>query len=240
MVKVNVGYDDAKGSEKSIYRFIGDDPASINLGNEDYTNTNRWDWVGSTRVSTQDYSNTDMWKQVNLVSSPVEVQAYIVNSEVDAAGDLTQTAVSDQSIDALVVAGSAAVSGGGVGVSVSGAGAGAINMITSDVKSFIDYDTAFGSRLTDIDAGSVNLTAQDTSMITAVTGAASVAAAFGGVGVGVSIGVAGAYNEISNDVSAFIADADVTTTDYEYTLASTPHVLTEGDRVLVNVLSMNI
>ncbi len=84
-------------------------------------------------LTTQDYNNTDLWEQVNLNNdNPVEVQAYIRNSSVNAAGDLTQTAISDQSIDALVVAGSAAVTAGGVGVGVSGAGAAAINKITTD------------------------------------------------------------------------------------------------------------
>jgi hypothetical protein len=125
-------------------------------------------------LKTQDYGNTDLWKQVNLVEAPAEVLAYLLNSSVNAVGGLNQTAISDQSINALVVAGSAAATGGAVGVSVSGAGAGAVNTITTDVTAFIEGDGATG-----INAGSVALKAEDTSTISAVTGAASLAAAFG-------------------------------------------------------------
>ncbi len=54
-----------------------------------------------------------------------EVGAYIVASPVDAAGDLLQTAISNQAIVAEVIAGSAAVAAGLVGVAGSGAGASA-------------------------------------------------------------------------------------------------------------------
>ena len=97
-----------------------------------------------------------------------------------------------------------AASGGGVAVSVSGAGAGAVNIITTYVKAFIEGD---GTGTKVISAGSATIHAEDRSRITALTGAASLAAAFGGVGVAVSIGVAGAYNQISNEVAAFIYNA---------------------------------
>ncbi len=239
LVKVNAGYDDSKGVETTIYRYLGDDDDTVDLGNAVYDDfdpetTELWESVGSNRLSMQDYGNTDLWKQVNLVAAPVEVQAWIMNSSVEAIGDVTLTAISDQSIDALVVAGSAAASGGGVAVSVSGAGACAINTITTKVRSFIDNDSEYGDRLTSIDSGSVTMSADDTSRITAVTGAASLAAGFGGVGVAVSIGVAGAYNEISNEVSAFIADATVTadgTIAFDYTSQDSPNELIRGDRV---------
>jgi hypothetical protein len=94
-------------------------------------------------------------------------------------------------------------------VSISGAGAGAVNIITIDVKAFIEGDIPIGDGETaGIKASSVTISAQDTSRISAVTGAASLAAGFGGVGVAVSIGVAGAYNQISNEVAAYIADAN--------------------------------
>ena len=153
-----------------------------------------WESVGSAKLSMQDYGNRDLWKLDNIEESPEEspagVQAYVLNSSVDATGALNLIAFSDQSIDALVVAGSAAASGGGVAVSVSGAGAGAVNIITVDVMAFIEGD---GTGTKVISAGSVTISAQDASRISAVTGAASLAAAFGGVGVAVSIGVAGAY-----------------------------------------------
>jgi Ca2+-binding RTX toxin-like protein len=186
-----------------IYEYIGADPLIPDFANGEIT----------VNLRTQDYGNTDLWKQVNLVKAPVEVQAYVLNSEIDAVGDLSTTAVSDQSIDAIVVAGSVALSAGAVGVAVSGAGAVAINTITTDVRSFIDYDIGAGSRLTVIDTGSVTILAKDTSTINAVTGAASLAASVGGVSISVAVGVALAHNEISNEVSAFIHNANVTTTN---------------------------
>jgi hypothetical protein len=209
LVMVNEGFDDSRGAESSIYRYIGNDRINVNLNNELYDDFNDgtdelWESVGSSKLSMQDYGNKDLWKQVNLEESPAEVQAYVLNSNVYAEGGLNQTAFSDQSIDALVVAGSAAASGGGVGVSVAGAGAGAVNIITTYVKAFIEGD---GTGAKSISAGSVTVRAEDTSRISAVTGAASLAAAFGGVGVAVSIGVAGAYNMISNDVAAYIYNA---------------------------------
>ena len=176
-------------------------------------------------LKTQDYNNTDLWKQVNLAAAPAEVQAYLRNSTVTAVGGLNQIALSDQSIDALVVAGSAAISAGAVGVGVSGAGAGAVNIITTEVKAFIEGDG------TGINTGGIALSATDTSSISAVTGAASIAAAFGAVGVGVSIGVAGAHNEISNDVAAYITNADTGVT------ASGPVSITAKEAATINALT---
>jgi len=197
LVMVSDGYDNTKGEASAIYRYVGSSD-NVNLGSQDYNNTALWESVGSGKLSMQDYGNTDLWQQVNLEEAPVEVQAYVVNSSIDAVGALNQTAVSDQSIDALVVAGSAAASGGGVGVSVSGADAIAINTVTTDVKAFIEGDGASG-----ISAGSIAIKAEDTSSISAITGAASLAAGFGGVGVAVSIGISLAFNEISNEVAAY-------------------------------------
>ena len=202
LVKLNAGYDKTKGAATTIYRYIGD-AASVDLGNQDYSNKTLWESVGSSRLTTQDYGNTDLWRQVNLVGAPTEVQAYSLNSSITAGGAFTITANASQSIEALVVAGAAAVSAGSSGVAVSGAGAGAINQISSNVKSFIEGDGATG-----IEAGTMTLTASDKSTINAITGAASLAAGFGGTGVAVAIGVAVAHNSISNDVSSFIVNAD--------------------------------
>ena len=182
---------------------------------------------GTVNLKTQDYGNTDLWKQVNLVSAPAEVQAWLRDSTVTAVGGLNQTALSDQSIDALVVAGSAAISAGAVGVGVSGAGAGAVNLIATEVKAFIEGD----GTTTGIRTGGIALSATDTSSISAVTGAASIGAAFGAVGVGVSIGVAGAHNEISNDVAAYIANADTGVS------ASGPVSITAKEAATINALT---
>src|SRR5207248_3419158 len=64
-------------------------------------------------------------------SNPAEVLAYIENSTVNAQGGaLTIDATGNEIIEALVIAGSAAIAGGGtVGVGFSGAGVFASNVI---------------------------------------------------------------------------------------------------------------
>ncbi|MEI8370631.1 MAG: Ig-like domain repeat protein [Planctomycetia bacterium] len=138
-------------------------------------------------------------------------QAYLSNSTVAATGALTAAATATQTINASVLAGSAAVTAAGSGgASLGGAGASSINTVGMAVKAFIDGDGIGGVR-----AASISLTALDTSSIEVSTAAASLAAAVGGSGaVAISVGVGLARNTISNDVQAFIANADtgVTTT----------------------------
>ena len=60
------------------------------------------------------------------ISDPAEVRAYIQDSSINASGDLVQTAISENSIDALVLAFSVAIAGGGnAGVALTGAGSSA-------------------------------------------------------------------------------------------------------------------
>ncbi|MGC9328912.1 MAG: beta strand repeat-containing protein, partial [Candidatus Hinthialibacter sp.] len=169
-----------------VYKYLGDAREDVNL-------------------SMEDYGDQDLWEHINLEQSANEVQAYVENSSIIAGGNLTQTADSEQNIDAIVFSGSAAVSGGAIaGVSVSGAGSGVVNRIASRVRAFIDGDGA-----NDINAGGISLSAVNHSTINAISGAASVAAAFSGVAaVSVSLGAGVAINEISNDVKAFIQDVD--------------------------------
>ncbi|MEE8308571.1 MAG: hypothetical protein V3R81_14985, partial [Gammaproteobacteria bacterium] len=178
-----------------IYEYIADDPLT-DPGEE------------SNYLHSLDYGNRDEWKRVDIGRSPAEVQAYVVDSSITSGGALTLDAHSVQSINAVVFAGSVAASAAGsTSVSVSGAGAGAENRIATQVRSFID-----GSGSTGIRADSISLTADDSSSISVIVGAASVAAAFsGGTGVAVAIGVAGAFNEISNEVEAFIRGVGITT-----------------------------
>ena len=146
-------------------------------------------------------------------------QAYFSNSSVTAGGDLTATAIADQSIESLVLAGSVAIAGGKVGLGAAGSGVEATNKIGADVKAYIAGDGASG-----ISADSVSLTANDSSSISAIAGAASLAASFGSsVGGSLAIGISLARNEISNDVFAYIQDADqgVTTTTGDVTITST-------------------
>ena len=124
-------------------------------------------------------------------------------------GDLSLTSLASQTINSVVIAGSAAVGlGGAVGVGVSGSGVWAENKIGVDVKSYIDGDGDSGT--VDILADSVTLTADDTSNIKALAGAVSLAGSVGGVvGVSFSIGVSLARNTITSDVEAYILDAGI-------------------------------
>jgi len=137
-------------------------------------------------------------------------QAYLADSTVTVTGALTAAATATQTIGAFVLAGSAAVTAGSVGVSLAGAGASSINTVGMNVRAFIDGDGTSGVR-----AASIGLTALDTSSIEVTTLAASIAASVAGVGaVALSVGVGLARNTISNDVQAYVINADtgVTTT----------------------------
>ncbi|MGB7962771.1 MAG: hypothetical protein WCF12_07420, partial [Propionicimonas sp.] len=142
-------------------------------------------------------------------SSPTQTQAYVLRSALTAGGALTLLATASHTISALVVSASAAVAGGGTaGVGVSGAGVWAENRVAAHVKSYLDGDGATG-----ISVASAELAARDTSSISAIVGAASLAFAFGGTaGVAVSVAVSLAKNVIANQVEASIANADSFTT----------------------------
>ncbi|RUT07776.1 hypothetical protein DSM106972_020360 [Dulcicalothrix desertica PCC 7102] len=161
-----------------IYEFTGD-PASIDL-------------------ETADYAKTSDWKQVNLKQNASEVLAYVNSSSINAGNALTLTSLSSSTIEANVASLSVAVSAGIGGASLSGAGVGTENKIATKVQAYIDGDGSAG-----IKAGSVGLTANDTSSISASAEAASIAATFA-IGAAISVGVSIAINEIANDVRAFV------------------------------------
>jgi len=119
--------------------------------------------------------------------------------------------VAQEIINATVLAGSVAVSAGGVGVAASGSGVSAVNKVATEVQSFSEDCAA-------IVAGSVALSADDTSLIKADAGAAAVAASFAGVGVALSIGAAVAENQISNEIESHIARAGSLTSVGDITL----------------------
>ena len=137
------------------------------------------------------------------VLSRAEVGATIERSSVSAGGALTLDAVSDQTIEALVVAGSVAIAGGLYGFSAAGAGATTENRIAVDVKASVDGDGATG-----IQAAAIGLSARDTSRITATTGSVAVAASIAPIGAAIAIAVALGTNAIDNTVQASIANAD--------------------------------
>ena len=101
-------------------------------------------------------------------------------------------------------AGSVALTGGLVGVSVSGAGASSENRIATFVQAYIQDD----EDKTSVAGASIGLNASDSSKINSFTGAVSVAASGGLVGVSLSIGVGVASNQIDSHVASFIKDID--------------------------------
>jgi hypothetical protein len=140
-------------------------------------------------------------------NTPAQVQAYLMDSSVDADGALTQTAIAGQAINSVVAAGSVAVAGGVyAGVAVAGSGVFTENTVGVDVKAFIDADRSSGA--TGISADSVALHASDSSSIHAVAAAVSVAISGGFVGASLSVGVSLARNTITSDVDAYIVGAD--------------------------------
>ena len=195
-------------------------PPPSDLSAEDYTVITKWAPVpDGVELETLDYSDVTVWKRIGVDRTAVVVEAKIENSGVDAAaGALTLSATSTQKISAIVIAGSAAISGGGsTGVAASGAGAYAENRIATEVRALID-----GDGTTEIDAASLSATASDASQIKALAGAASIAGTVGGsIGVAVSIGLSIAINQVDNDVEAFVKDVHLTTTTGGVTLSAT-------------------
>ncbi len=87
---------------------------------------------------------------------------------------------------------------------VAGAGVYTENKIESHISAYIDGDGSTG-----ISAASLSLNADDTSTINADAGAAALSAALGvKVGLSIAVGIALATNEVNNEISAYIANAD--------------------------------
>ena len=200
------------GTLGGFYQYVGDG-AAIDLSAADYLGDD-WEPAGID-LRVQDYSDTTVWRQVNLAESPARTRAYAENSTISASGDLSIAADAEQRIDAVVATASVAIAGGGqTGVGISAGGVFAENRISSDIDSF----TSGGG----ISAGSITITADDSSGIFAVAGAASISGAFGGTaGVAVSVGLSMAFNEVASDVSAYIHNADVDASSGAATVAAT-------------------
>ncbi|KPA19704.1 repeat-containing protein [Candidatus Magnetomorum sp. HK-1] len=172
-----------------VYEYIGS-----NLGEDDDIN-----------LETQNYGDRSAWQQVNLKGSASEIHAYLKGTDLSSTGALTIDAVSESKIDASVLTASAAIAAGAkVGNSVSAAGVYAENKIKTDVRAYIDGDQSSG-----ISAKNIAILADDGSSIQAIAGAASVAANISGkTSVAISIGMSMAFNEINNQVFAYIANVD--------------------------------
>ena len=133
--------------------------------------------------------------------------AYIDGGTVAQAGDVTVSAQSTSTIDALTFGGAAAVgaSGKATGVALSGAGAGSYNTITNTIEAYVK-NVAFPNG-----AGTMALSAIDSATIIsdAIGAAASVGASSSGTGVGLAVGVSIAENDIGNTTDAYIENTAI-------------------------------
>ena len=134
--------------------------------------------------------------------APAEVRAWLEDATIDAADELDVLATSDQTIDAFVLSGSVAISGGIVGIGLSGAGSSTINKVAVWVEAAIIRDTTAG-----IEANSIDVKAFDDSDIEAFSGSAALAGSLAIIAIDVSVAVTIARNEISSEVRAYIVDA---------------------------------
>ena len=158
---------------------------------------------------TEDFRNPSAWKLANLASTPAQVRARLVNTSVAGDGSLSLQATAQPTIEAIVVAASVAVSGGGVGFALSGAGAVTLNSIAMQVEATITgdgvvHDPTSQNPVPAVRATSVTLRATDTATIRAVTGAAAISVALGAGSVALAISIAAAVNTIGNEVMAGI------------------------------------
>ena len=133
------------------------------------------------------------------------VEAAVTNSSINASGDLALTAISEQTIDALIGAGSVGIAAAGSNaISASGAGVSTVNEIAVVTQAYIDGDGDSG-----IQADTLSVIASDVSAITAMAGAASIAASFAGSNsAAISVGVSLAKNRIRNITQAYAANSD--------------------------------
>jgi mucin-19 len=130
----------------------------------------------------------------NSIKDPVTAYISGVTSLTTTNGGISVLAVENADINALSVAASASLSGGGsAGVAVAGSGAASYNFIEDMTQAYISSAT-----LTNV-GGGVTVKATDISSIEALVGAVAVSAAVGGsAGVGVAVGIAVALNEITD------------------------------------------
>ncbi len=147
-----------------------------------------------------------------------EVRAYVTGTSIQATGDLLQSASSERSIKAFVLAASVAIAGSGEGFGLAAAGSGvrSENKIAADIKATADGDGATG-----INAGTASLTATDDSTISSFAGSASISAAVSaGFSGSAAIAATIARNSIDNTIEASIKDADsaFTTTSGDVTV----------------------
>ena len=134
---------------------------------------------------------------VSIVTNDInnEIKSYIDSSNVNATGDISLSATSDNTIEALSLAFSTS---GSVGLS----GSDASNEIDNKTKSYITNSN--GTNKIKSGSGNITLFAEDTSGIKSIAGSAAI----GGFGFGVSLADNTIQNEIETYISNSIVDAN--------------------------------
>ena len=202
---VRLAEDYANGGKGgALYEYLGAD-GIVDIGREDYSVVGRWSPVAEP------------------ATIPLEVQAFIQDSEITAAGKVDVLAASSATIDALVEAAAVGVSASAKKAGgLSGAGVFTENKIATAVRGFIEYSDSYaGDAEVVVNGGNLTLSATDASDITADARAASLAAAFSGQKAGaLSIGLSLAFNTVDNEVAAFIDNAALVDVDGGITISA--------------------
>ena len=138
------------------------------------------------QLVTQNFSDAGQWRLLSYSDRRASTRARIFSSNIDAAGNLSVLAEGHAVIDSLVQTTSAGVSLAGQGSgAASGAGVYAQNRIQSDLEASIDG--AVGSGRSKIAGNTITVSADNQATIDAVAGAASLAAAVGGLALSIPI-----------------------------------------------------
>ena len=149
----------------------------------------------------------------NRIGDGTDTGAGAVTAAIDDsavfAGAVDVSATSSETVDALVLAASVAISGSSqAATGFTGAGAFAFNEIALDIGATID-----GGAVDPLSSAGVSVAAADTSTIEATVFAGSVAGGFSSENATtVAIGVSFARNSITNPVTAYIEDVPLLTT----------------------------
>ncbi|MEB3254749.1 MAG: DUF4347 domain-containing protein, partial [Synechococcaceae cyanobacterium] len=141
------------------------------------------------------------------------IRARLLASTIRTGGAVSVSAANTTSVSATVVAVSAAVAvvdGKGAGIGLAGAGSETTNRLWLDVEARVDGLTSTGLAVAGVglQAGSLAITANDTSSINSDAVGASVAAAFvNGAGAGIAAAVGGTLsrNAIDRNLTAVLA-----------------------------------
>jgi hypothetical protein len=222
-VEVAEGYDVTRGEARRVYRYIvfadNDDPNELDLGNQNYNDTSKWQLVEKLRIS---------------ILVPGESWMLIAPDGASYVLTLTDSGtlhVNRNTINAVSAAASVALgfSTGTLGAAISGAGAVAQNVILGGTEAY-----AQGSDMDSV--GDVTISAASRTEINSTVVSLSVAVGVGSdVGVGASIGIGVARNFIG-----WVPGADSATPLKVHALLVDSSVRTDGALTLNSLAGQTI